>query len=279
MSKKYSFSSFADWKGISIIALSAAGVILSLYLTVNYFGGNEMSYCMTGTDCDVVKKSAFSKILGMPVSLVGVIGYAAILTAIFTVKTKRKKWNTLFILTTAGFSFSVYLTYIEIFVIKAICSYCIASAVLITLILTLVILKKETMYPKLAIGKGLLIFLFLSATVFAGSYSLQKPASNSPEYLGKSSEKQESLAIHLSETGAVMYGAYNCPHCIDQKKMFGEAFRHIEYVECSSKGPDPKPSLCFVKGIRNYPTWEINGRFYQGQLSYERLADITKFNQ
>lgn len=279
MSNKYTFSSFADWKGISITALSVAGIILSIYLTLNYFGGRDISYCITGSDCDVVKKSAFSKILGVPVSLVGIIGYAAILGAIFTVKTKRRKWNTLFLLATAGFSFSVYLTFIEISVIKAICSYCIVSAILITLILALVILKKESMYPKLGIGKGLLIFLFLSTTVFAGSYSLQKPSSNSAEYLGRSSEKQESLAKHLSEAGAVMYGAYNCPHCIDQKKMFGEAFRHIEYVECSSKGPNAEPSLCFVKGIRNYPTWEINGRFYQGQLSYERLADITNFNR
>lgn len=278
MAEKYRFSSFADWKGISIIVLSIIGLLLSLYLTKNYYSGSELSYCITGTECDVVKKSAYSKIFGLPVSALGIMGYAAIIAVAFLSLSKRNKWNSLFVITTLGFAFSIYLTYLEFFVIKAICSYCIASALIISLILLLIILKKDSMSPKLSFAKGLLLFVFLSTTVFAGSYSIQTPEPNSVELLGESTEEQISLAKHLGENGAVMYGAYNCPHCISQKKMFGKAFEHIRYVECNNKGPKANPSLCFAKGIKRYPTWEINGKFYQGQLTYEQLSEISNFN-
>lgn len=279
MSKKRSLYSFFDWQGIAVIVLASAGIILSLYLTINFYYGSEFSYCITGTDCDIVKKSAYSKIFGIPVSILGVIGYAAILTAAVTSLSKKKKWNLLFIFSSLGFSFSFYLTYLELFIIKAVCSYCIISAIIITLILILIIMKKANMSPKLSFGKSFFLFLFLFATVFTVSYSIQTADSNSASTLGESTPEQVELAMHLSKVGATMYGAYNCPHCISQKKNFGEAFKHIRYVECNQKGPNANPSLCFAMGIKLYPTWEINGKFYEGQMTLDRLSELTNFNK
>ena len=267
-----------DWKDISILALSLVGILLSLYLTINYFKGSDLSYCITGADCDVVKKSAYSKIFGIPVSALGILGYGAIIISALTSLSKKNRWNLLFVFSTLALAFSAYLTYVELFVIKAVCSFCVASAIIISLIFFIVISKKGVMAPKLSLAKSFFIFLFISAMVVAVSYSAQEPGANSVENLGKSSPQQISLAKHISKYGAVMYGAYNCPHCISQKKMFGEAFKYIRYVECNNKGPKANPSLCFAKGIQRYPTWEIGGKFYQGQLSFKQFSEITNYD-
>jgi glutaredoxin len=75
-----------------------------------------------------------------------------------------------------------------------------------------------------------------------------------------------------------MYGSYQCPHCTTQKYLFGEkAFKYINYVECHPGGKNANPALCLEKGITRYPTWEINGRFYVGAMSLQRLAEISGY--
>ena len=88
---------------------------------------------------------------------------------------------------------------------------------------------------------------------------------------------KEELARHLTSVSAVMYGAYWCPHCNRQKTMFDDDFKHVTYVECDPKGEDANPQLCQSKGIAAYPTWEINGGFYEGVLSLEMLAKLSGF--
>jgi hypothetical protein len=73
-------------------------------------------------------------------------------------------------------------------------------------------------------------------------------------YLGlhyQSTHKYDTFAKCLTAHGAKMYGLYWCPHCIEQKKMFGESFRYVDYVECAVKGlcPAKSPgSSCFPVG-------------------------------
>lgn len=80
------------------------------------------------------------------------------------------------------------------------------------------------------------------------------------------------LALHLKKINAKMYGAYWCPHCTQQKEMFGNAIKSINYVECDPRGENAKPSLCQTAKVTGYPTWEINGKQYVGVQSLEELA-------
>ncbi|MFH7243739.1 MAG: glutaredoxin family protein [Spirulina sp.] len=88
---------------------------------------------------------------------------------------------------------------------------------------------------------------------------------------------EASLAQHLAATGGTMYGAYWCPHCADQKAMFGDAVDQLPYVECAADGENAQPDLCSAKGIQAYPTWEINGQLYPGVKSLEDLAQLSGY--
>lgn len=91
------------------------------------------------------------------------------------------------------------------------------------------------------------------------------------------SSYEQRLAEHLSQTNAVMYGAFWCPHCASQKELFGDAASQVPYVECDPEGENAQPELCQAKGIPGYPTWEIDGEFYTGTRSLENLAELSNF--
>lgn len=61
----------------------------------------------------------------------------------------------------------------------------------------------------------------------------------------------------LKSKGAKMYGAWWCPHCAEQKEMFGYALRYMNYVECSPKGLRTETAECKQAGIKNFPTWQF----------------------
>lgn len=75
-----------------------------------------------------------------------------------------------------------------------------------------------------------------------------------------------------------MYGAFWCPHCADQKELFGDAAKALPYIECDAQGDIPQPQLCQEKDIQGYPTWEINGEFYPGVRSLAELAKLSNFH-
>lgn len=78
------------------------------------------------------------------------------------------------------------------------------------------------------------------------------------------------LAKCLSEKGVVMYGTERCPHCIEQKELFGESFKFIIYVNC-----DYEYSKCSEAGVQFTPTWIVNGEKYVGVQSLEKLAELS----
>jgi thiol-disulfide isomerase/thioredoxin len=88
---------------------------------------------------------------------------------------------------------------------------------------------------------------------------------------------EQSLAIHLQETGAVMYGAYWCPFCAEQKEMFGDAAAELPYVECDPEGENPEPERCAAQDLEGYPSWEIDGELHTGMLSLRELAELSGF--
>ena len=99
-----------------------------------------------------------------------------------------------------------------------------------------------------------------------------------PAITSKSTAKKVKLARHLKASGARMYGAYWCSHCFDQKQAFGaDANRLLQYVECAADGYGSERPLCRAKGIKGYPTWEINGEFYPGEKDLEELGELSGF--
>jgi len=81
----------------------------------------------------------------------------------------------------------------------------------------------------------------------------------------------EAFARCLTDKGAVMYGAYWCSHCQNEKKAFGKSFEFINYVECTEK-----PDLCTAASIAGYPTWIFpDGRRLEGEQGLKRLAEAS----
>lgn len=85
------------------------------------------------------------------------------------------------------------------------------------------------------------------------------------------------LASHLTANDAAVYGAFWCPHCRDQKAIFGDAAAVMPYVECDPSGENAQTQLCQDKNIRGYPTWEIAGKLYPGVRSLDELAALSNF--
>jgi len=92
-----------------------------------------------------------------------------------------------------------------------------------------------------------------------------------------SDDYKEKLAKFLTEKGAVFYGAYWCPHCKDQKKLFGDALKFVNYVECDAAGDNAKPDECRAQGVEGYPTWIYQGKKYSGTRTLAELAEMVGF--
>lgn len=89
--------------------------------------------------------------------------------------------------------------------------------------------------------------------------------------------KYDSFARCLASKNAKMYGLYWCPHCADQKEMFGAAFRNVPYVECAMKDkPGELAPACKAAGVKLFPSWQFAGEQpREGVLSLEALSDKT----
>ncbi|MDO8569911.1 MAG: thioredoxin domain-containing protein [bacterium] len=88
--------------------------------------------------------------------------------------------------------------------------------------------------------------------------------------------KLDAFASCIKDSGATFYGAFWCPHCQNQKALFGSSAKLLPYVECST--PDGKSQLpiCTDAGVTGYPTWEFfDGTRESGEVSLERLGEVT----
>jgi thiol-disulfide isomerase/thioredoxin len=84
--------------------------------------------------------------------------------------------------------------------------------------------------------------------------------------------KYDQFAQCLGEKGAIFYGAYWCPHCKAQKKLFGSSARLLPYVECSIPNGSGQTKECADKKIEGYPTWELADGT---RLPVENSAGVT----
>jgi uncharacterized membrane protein len=116
-----------------MIGLTALGVLLASYLTYIHYADIK-PVCTAGTACIKVQSSVWSKLAGVPVALMGLIGYVGILASLVVPDRDQVRQATL-VLTLVGFGFSGYLTYRELFSIHAICEECATSAGILTVLM------------------------------------------------------------------------------------------------------------------------------------------------
>lgn len=122
----------------AIALLALIGLLISVYLSLHRMGVIGALQCGTG-GCDTVQSSTYAVFLGVPVAFYGVAGYVALLVVSLVALqpawlARREPVTLLAAMALLGFAFTVYLTYVELFVIRAICRWCVGSAVVITAI-------------------------------------------------------------------------------------------------------------------------------------------------
>mgnify|MGYP001619355939 FL=1 len=112
---------------------------------------------------------------------------------------------------------------------------------------------------------GLLILLVL----IGGVYWLVK----TPGRAGK----LDTFATCIKDSGALFYGAFWCPHCQNQKAMFGSSAKLLPYVECSTPDGNGQLPECRDAGVTGYPTWKFpDGTIKTGEVSLETLSELTQ---
>jgi uncharacterized membrane protein/glutaredoxin len=286
------------WSRWMIGAIALMGAFGTFYLTVvKFMGGNAT--CPTDA-CDRVLSSPYALIFGIPLTIFGCLGYLAMATLslgplVVSEETNKElrttltnwSWPLLFVGAIAMVTFSGYLMYLLAFELKAACLYCITSALFSVSMLALTVVGRRWDDGGQLVFTGLIVAVITitgTLAVYAPIHSPQTVESNVPGEAGPpvtttSGPSEIQLAEHLAESGAAMYGAYWCPHCHDQKQLFGrEAAKIIPYVECATDGQNPQTALCQAKeGVTGFPTWEIDGQFYGGTQALGALATASGY--
>jgi uncharacterized membrane protein len=116
---------------VAAAILAIAGTGVAIYIAIAEFGGGAPKCLAGGHGCETVARSHYSHLAGINVATIGIFGYALLLVAAILPGDPGRFGGFLFAL--VGFGFSLYLTYLELFVIDAICQWCVASAVLMAL--------------------------------------------------------------------------------------------------------------------------------------------------
>jgi uncharacterized membrane protein len=122
---------------VAIAALAVVGIAIATYLTYVHYADVEAFCVAGGGGCERVQTSDYAELAGIPVAVLGLIGYALILGSLFVPGDPGRLAGA--VLALSGFGFSAYLTYRELFTIDAICQWCVASAVVMTLLAVLTV--------------------------------------------------------------------------------------------------------------------------------------------
>jgi len=258
-----------------LLALSGVGILLTSYLTWTAFNGHSVRGCAVGSSCDVVLTSRWATLLGFPTAMWGLLTYVALAAAAFIRRVDRH-WTLAWSIALFGLLYSLYLTTISLTTLHAACPYCLSSLTLMTAIFVLLTWQHPAALPDLAWRRWLL------RTVPVGLAGVLLLHLNYAGVLGEAPAAEDpmarALAEHLSNIGAKMYGSFWCPHCQDQKAMFGKSANRLPYIECSPNGQGaPQAEECAKAGIQSYPTWFINGKRLEEVMPLNKLAEESGF--
>src|SRR3989344_7745297 len=231
---------------VVLAVLGLVGAVAMGYLVyLHYSSSGENSFCNIGEglSCDLVNKSIYSEVFGVPMSILGFLYFLGVFW-VSVWKYSRDFLKKLIFFSIAFLGPSLYLTAIEIFVLDNICVLCEFSKVLMVVIIiaSLVLIKPEKFGSKLFGGAIIL------ALVLVGVSYLDHRG-NVP------SGKYAEFAGCLYDKGFVMYGSKGCAACAKQRAMFGDAFQFVEEIECDPRFEGVDRERCEPKKIVRTPTW------------------------
>ena len=288
----------AKWARVTMAVLASVGVIDTGSITLKRWGLLGGLTCPLGSDgCDKVLSSPWGTVFAdLPLSFFGLLAYGAVLLmAVLPLlpglqenksDLSRRTWWGMFCISLGMAVFSGVLLGLMVIKIQAFCFFCVLSAVLS---LTLFVLSVagggwDDLGQLLFRGVLLALAVLLAGLIWAAVLDPDRPEATStgagvaPVVTTDSSPAAKALAEHLTADGAVMYSAYWCPHCHDQKQMFGkEASQILNIVECATDGENNQADLCRRKGLDGFPSWEINGRIDSGVKSLQKLAELSGY--
>ena len=261
-----------------ILGLAALGILLTGYLTLVAWLGEHPAYCGADSECDLVQSSRWSTLFGMPMSLWGLLTYALLAGLAWRLRSRPSAWRMTLLVTGIGAGVSWFLTVVSVVRIEATCGYCLVSFALMNALLVLVLLRRPAQMPEHAWRKALPLPIGAAVALVLGLQlhfsGLFDPAA------GPEDPYLKSLATHLHHSGARFYGAYWCPACQEQKKLFTASVDRLPYVECTPDGRGgPRAVDCLTRNIEQYPTWIIDGQRHTGVVSVERLGRLSNFER
>jgi len=273
--------------------LSTIGALDTGSITLKRWGLLGPLICPGGAGgCDKVLNSPWGSLFGQPLSLFGFLAYAAVLVLALLPLVRpadsrdplveRSSWA--LTLTSLGMAvFSLLLMGLMVFRIQAFCPFCVLSAALSLALFVLSLLAHPWEDRGQLIFRGVLVGLLVLLAGLGWSTAVGRPESS----LGRgvpipvtspSTPATIALADHLTRSGAKMYTAYWCPHCHEQKELFGkEATARLTIIECAPDGRNSQEQLCRSKNIQGYPSWEINGKIDSGVKPLSKLAEMSGF--
>jgi uncharacterized membrane protein len=126
------------------VALAIIGLLVSIYMTVYKITSNN-KMCLGSGDCSTVNASPYAAVNGFPVAAIGIIGYAAILATLYFENRhpffQQNGTLMIFGMALTGFIFTVWLIYVELALLKALCPFCVTSQVAMTIIFIIAVVR------------------------------------------------------------------------------------------------------------------------------------------
>ena len=285
------------WVRVVMAVLATIGVIDTGSITLKKWGLLGALSCSSQgflgcNGCEKVLSSAWGSLFGQPLSLFGFLAYAAVLLLAVAplvlqgearVSLGQRSWWGLFLLSTGMAVFSGVLLGVMAFGIRDCCPFCILSAFLSTTLFVLSLIGGDWDDRGQLVFRGVITALLVAVLGLGWAASAGKPAAPvgkgvAPLVQAESNPAKIALAEHLTAVGARIYTAYWCPHCHEQKELFGrEATAKLTVIECAPDGRNSQKALCDEKKIEGYPTWEIDGRLDSGVKPLAKLAELSDY--
>ncbi|PIT92339.1 MAG: hypothetical protein COU08_02925 [Candidatus Harrisonbacteria bacterium CG10_big_fil_rev_8_21_14_0_10_42_17] len=253
---------------ISILAVIGLGIMV--YLTYLHFSHTE-SFCNLSetVSCDTVTTSIYSEFFGIPLSILG-IGYFIFALLFLAFHRRKTTFQALFLITLFAFIPSLYLSFLELFVIKALCILCESSKIVMLLILVTtytVSRKQERVEVRMMIPVVIAGVVAALVTYFA-------------QTTGGFQQDTTALIACMNEQNVTYYKSFRCTNCKRQERLLGEPYKDLNQVECHPDGEGGNPQLCLQKSITHTPTFiiEEHGVEVRRVVGLQNLEELSEFS-